>query len=93
VKLWQSRFERECEREKKKGEEKLEELSRRKDSEFKAIKEQARIEQEEWKEAMLKKMAEDNAELVKKIREDMVRERNREIEAIINKLGDETHDT
>jgi hypothetical protein len=23
----------------------------------------------------------------------MVRERNREIEAIINKLGDETHDT
>ncbi len=38
-------------------------------------------------------MAEDNAELVKKIREDMVRERNREIEAIINKLGDETHDT
>lgn len=27
------------------------------------------------------------------MREDMVRERNREIEAIINKLGDETHDT
>lgn len=27
------------------------------------------------------------------MREDMVRERNKEIEAIINKLGDETHDT
>jgi hypothetical protein len=27
------------------------------------------------------------------MREEMVRERNREIEAIINKLGDETHDT
>ena len=27
------------------------------------------------------------------MKEEMVRERNREIEAIINKLGDETHDT
>ena len=32
-------------------------------------------------------------EQAKKVREEMVRERNREIEAIINKLGDETHDT
>lgn len=42
---------------------------------------------------MLKKNSEDNQEYVKKVREEMVRERNREIEAIINKLGDETHDT
>jgi hypothetical protein len=27
------------------------------------------------------------------MREEMVRERNKEIEAVINKLGDETHDT
>eukprot|EP00349_Pseudokeronopsis_sp_Brazil_P007879 CAMPEP_0202968890 /NCGR_PEP_ID=MMETSP1396-20130829/14388_1 /ASSEMBLY_ACC=CAM_ASM_000872 /TAXON_ID= /ORGANISM="Pseudokeronopsis sp., Strain Brazil" /LENGTH=51 /DNA_ID=CAMNT_0049695755 /DNA_START=38 /DNA_END=190 /DNA_ORIENTATION=+ len=27
------------------------------------------------------------------MKEEMVRERNREIEAIINKLGDETYDT
>ena len=38
-------------------------------------------------------MDEENKEKIKKIREDMVKERNREIEAIINKLGDETHDT
>jgi len=29
----------------------------------------------------------------RKIREDMVKERNKEIEAIIEKLGDETHST
>lgn len=38
-------------------------------------------------------MEEEKAEFKRKLREDMVRERNREIEAIINKLGDETHDT
>ena len=41
----------------------------------------------------MKKNQEENAELLKKMKEEMVRERNREIEAIINKLGDETHDT
>ena len=41
----------------------------------------------------MKKTQEDNGEHLKKVREEMVRERNREIEAIINKLGDETHDT
>ena len=39
----------------------------------------------------MKKHSEDNSEFVRKVREDMVRERNKEIEAIINKLGDETH--
>lgn len=38
-------------------------------------------------------MEEQKQEYQKKIREEMVRERNKEIEAIINKLGDETHDT
>ena len=44
-------------------------------------------------EAYQVKIDEQRAEYQKKLREDMVRERNREIEAIINKLGDETHDT
>lgn len=38
-------------------------------------------------------MDEQKQDFQKRIREEMVRERNREIEAIINKLGDETHDT
>jgi len=36
---------------------------------------------------------EQKEEYQKRLREEMIRERNREIEAIINKLGDETHDT
>jgi hypothetical protein len=39
------------------------------------------------------KVDEQKRDYQKKVREEMVRERNREIEAIINKLGDETHDT
>ena len=40
-----------------------------------------------------RKMDEQKEEYQKRLREEMIRERNREIEAIINKLGDETHDT
>lgn len=40
-----------------------------------------------------RKMDEQKEEFQKRLREEMIRERNREIEAIINKLGDETHDT
>jgi hypothetical protein len=32
-------------------------------------------------------------EYQKKLREDAIKERNKEISAIIEKLGDETHDT
>ena len=32
-------------------------------------------------------------DLKKKLREEMIRERNKEIEAVINKLGDDTHTT
>lgn len=32
-------------------------------------------------------------EVQRKLKEDMIAERNREIEAIIEKLGDETHST
>jgi hypothetical protein len=42
---------------------------------------------------MEKKTEEDKQEFKRKTRDEMVRERNKEIEAIINKLGDETHDT
>ena len=42
---------------------------------------------------MLRKVQEEAEEKVKKIKESMVKERNREIEAIIEKLGDETHQT
>lgn len=44
-------------------------------------------------EAYQVKIDEQRSEYQKVLREEMVRERNREIEAIINKLGDETHDT
>jgi len=91
--MWQTKAEREIDRERKKGEEKAEEITRRKDAELKNLKEQMKIEQDEWKESMQKKIQEENFEKIKKMKEEMVRERNREIEAIINKLGDETYDT
>lgn len=40
-----------------------------------------------------RKMDDQKEEFQRRLREEMIRERNREIEAIINKLGDETHDT
>ena len=51
------------------------------------------IEQEELKSDLLKKAQDQHIETQRKIREEMVRERNKEIEAIIEKLGDETHST
>ena len=51
------------------------------------------IEQEELKATMLKAAQDQHIEAQRKIREEMVRERNKEIEAIIEKLGDETHMT
>ena len=39
------------------------------------------------------KLTDQKQDYQKRMKEEMVRERNREIEAIINKLGDETHDT
>ena len=44
-------------------------------------------------DAILKKFHDEKDEIRDKAREQMVKERNREIEAIIEKLGDETHDT
>ena len=49
-----------------------------------------RIEQDEWRDSLLKKVEEEKNESKKKMREEMIRERNREIEGILNKLGDET---
>lgn len=57
------------------------------------MKEVENIAKEEWLESYKVKVNEQRADFQKKIREEMVKERNREIEAIINKLGDETHDT
>jgi hypothetical protein len=51
------------------------------------------IEQEEWRSEMMKKAQDASIESQRKLKQDMVRERNREIEAIIEKLGDETHST
>ena len=45
------------------------------------------------KSELLKKSQDQHIEAQRKIREEMVRERNKEIEAIIEKLGDETHST
>lgn len=42
---------------------------------------------------MLKRAQDQHIETQRKIREEMIRERNREIEAVIEKLGDETHST
>lgn len=57
------------------------------------MKEEESIAKEQWLESYQMKIDEQKRDYQKKVREEMVRERNREIEAIINKLGDETHDT
>ena len=57
------------------------------------MKEKLMIEQDELKSELLKQVQDSHIETQRKIREEMVRERNREIEAIIEKLGDETHST
>jgi len=41
----------------------------------------------------MRRLQEANADAIKQVKEEMIRSRNREIEAIIEKLGDETHDT
>jgi len=71
----------------------VEELQRKHQNEIKRMKEEESIAKEQWLESYQMKIDEQKRDYQKKVREEMVRERNREIEAIINKLGDETHDT
>ena len=59
--------------------------------EIKQLKEKLAIEADELKSQLLKQAQDQHIEVQRKMKEDMVRERNREIEAIIEKLGDETH--
>ena len=61
--------------------------------ELKNLKEKLQIEQEEFKADVMKKAQDTSIEQQRRLKEEMVRERNREIEAIIEKLGDETHST
>lgn len=69
-------------------------MSQRKHAlEMKQAKEKLMIEQDELKGQLLKQAQDQHIEMQRKIREEMVRERNKEIEAIIEKLGDETHST
>lgn len=71
----------------------MEELQRKHEAELKRVKEEQQLMVEAQAQNLQKRVEEEKAEFKRKLREDMVRERNREIEAIINKLGDETHDT
>ena len=88
-----SRLDQEVDKERQKCEDKINELKRKQGSEIKQVKEEEKIAREQWMEQYQSKIDEQKQEHKKKLREEMVRDRNREIEAIINKLGDETHDT
>lgn len=87
------RIEKEAEHEREKWEAKVQELTRKHEIQIKKLKEEKDIEKDEWISQSNKRMEEQKQEYQKKIRDEMVKERNKEIEAIINKLGDETHDT
>lgn len=52
-----------------------------------------RIENDEWKGEYLRKQAEQIHDFQRRLRDESVKERNKEIAAIIERLGDETHDT
>jgi hypothetical protein len=71
----------------------LEEGQRRHQAELKNEKERLRIEQDEWKADFMRKQKDQMQDYQKKLREEAIKERNREITAIIERLGDETHDT
>lgn len=86
------RLEGESVRERQRCESKLEEAQRRHLLELKTEKERLKIEADEWKAEALRKQREAMSEFQKKLREEAVKERNREIAAIIERLGDETHD-
>lgn len=79
--------------ERKACEDKLSDQTRRHQHEIKQVKEKLLIEQDELKSEMLKRAQDQHIEVQRKMREEMVRERNKEIAAIIEKLGDETHNT
>ena len=55
MKLVNQRFEREIDKEKHRYEEKLEEQQRRHSNEIKQLKEQLKIEQDEWRDSLMKK--------------------------------------
>lgn len=52
-----------------------------------------RIQQDEWREEYTRKQQEQNKEYLKRVNEELVKEKNQAIAAIIEKLGDETYDT
>lgn len=68
-------------------------MARKFEADAKKLKEQLQIEKDELVAQTQKQHEEEKQDYQRKLREEMVRERNREIESIINKLGDETHDT
>jgi hypothetical protein len=87
------RSEEDLAKERAKCEAKIEETQRRHASEVKLEKERIKIESEEWKAEFLRRQAENMQEVQRRLREESVRERNKEIAAIIERLGEETHDT
>lgn len=58
---------------------------------MKVQKEKMDVEKEEMRSYLVKQVQEQNLEVQRRMREEMGNERNREIEAVIEKLGDETH--
>ena len=72
---------------------KLDEAARRHQNELKMEKERVKLEQEEFKAAFIRTQKEQMQDFQRKLREDSIKERNKEIAAIIERLGDETHDT
>ena len=87
------RAEEEATKERHRADQKVEEALRRHGGELKLEKERLKIETEEWKAEFLKRQADNMHEFQKRLREEAVKERNKEIAAIIERLGDETHDT
>lgn len=93
VKQATQRMEKELEHERVKGEQKVEEANRRAQVDIKNAKEKMKLEQEEWREELLRKQQEKNKDYLRKLNEDLVKEKNQAISAVIEKLGDDNIDT
>jgi len=72
---------------------KVETASRKLSLEMKKSQEKLKLEHEEYRADILKRAQEQNGDALRLMKENLIRERNREIEEIIEKLGDETHQT
>jgi hypothetical protein len=73
-------------------EDKVDELRRKNEMRITEIRNECQQENDQWKEKTLLKQKQDLKSKIKQLQEQMVKDRNKEIEIIVNRLGDNTNE-